>query len=151
MLKHLLLTFDETARTEIASAFGRVIDDNRYACYACAIMPDHVHILIRKHKHSAEDMVQALMEVSAQYLRAGFHLPSDHPIWTAGTGWKVFLDTPEEIRRTITYVERNPLSYGLPAQAWSFVKQYDGWPLHAGHDPNSPYARRLRGVERRSP
>ena len=57
----------------------------------------------------------------------------------------MFLDEPEDIRRTIGYVEKNPAERGLPRQAWEFVKVYDGWPLHPGHSPNSPYARRLRG------
>src|SRR5437763_5560080 len=47
-LKHPLLTFDEAAQQEISAAFADVVRSERYTCYACAIMPDHVHILIRK-------------------------------------------------------------------------------------------------------
>jgi hypothetical protein len=32
---------------------------------------------------------------------------SDHPIW-GGPGWKVFLDTPTDIDRTIRYIDENP-------------------------------------------
>ena len=145
LLQHPVLTFDAAARGEIAAAFGQVIDENRYTCYACAIMPDHLHLLIRKHRHLAEDMADALQEASRTRLRATGHRSPDHPTWTRGHGWKVFLDHPEEIRRTIRYIERNPLPLGLPMQRWPFVKVYDGWPLHPGHSPNSPYARRLRG------
>src|SRR4051812_14408712 len=53
LLQHPLLTFDEGTRSVIATAFGEVIEERRYTCYACVIMPDHVHILIRKHKDSA--------------------------------------------------------------------------------------------------
>jgi len=35
--------------------------------------------------------------------------------------WKVFLDTEEDIDRSIPYVEENPLKEGLPRQAWDFV------------------------------
>ena len=59
-------------------------------------------------------------------------------------GRKVFLDTPTDIHRTIRYIEENPLQWRLPRQQWLFVKPYDGWPLHPGHSPNSPYARALR-------
>ena len=59
-------------------------------------------------------------------------------------GWKVFLDHPDEVRRTICYIDKNPDQVGLPAQQWPFVAPYDGWPPHPGHSPNSPYARRLR-------
>lgn len=147
-LRHPLLTFDEAARAEIAAAFADVIEAQRYTCYACAIMPDHVHILIRKHKHLAEDMVAAMKEASRAALRAACHRPADHPTWTEGGGWKVFLDALEEVRRTVGYVRRNPLPIGLPEQHWPFVKEYDGWPLHPGHSPNSPYARRLREAGR---
>ncbi len=116
---------------------------NAYACYACAIMPDHVHVLVRKHKHLAEQMITTLQEASRLRLREADLRPTDHPIW-GGPGWKVFLDHPDEVRRTIRYIDENPLKHRLPGQRWSFVTPYDGWPLHPGHNPNSPYARRLR-------
>jgi REP element-mobilizing transposase RayT len=150
LLKHPLLTFNEAAREEIAAAFGRVIEERRYTCYACAVMPDHVHILLRKHKDPAEEMAEALREASRARLCDAGHRPPDHPVWTGGNTWKGFLDHPEAVRRTITYIEQNPLKIGRPAQPWRFVKAYDGWPLHPGHDPNSPYARRLRAAGRYS-
>jgi hypothetical protein len=67
----------------------------------------------------------------------------EHPVW-GGRGWKVFLDTPTDIERTIGYIEKNPVKIGQPLQNWPFVKKYDGWPLHPGHDPDPPYAKRLR-------
>ena len=51
------------------------------------------------------------------------------PVW-GGPGWKVFLYSPEDIRRTIRYIQNNPTKLGLPPQRWGFVKDYDGWPLH---------------------
>ena len=52
------------------------------------------------------------------------------------------------IRRAIGYIDRNPLAIDLPAQHWPFVTPYDDWPLHSGHSPNSPYAKRLRAAGR---
>ena len=132
----------------IADAFAEVIDREQYTCYACAIMPDHVHMVIRKHKHSAEDMIENLKNSSRQRLVLNGMRTPDHPTWTAGAGWNVFLDHPEQIHRTNRYVERNPIKDGLPAQNWPFVKIYDNWPLHPGHSPNSPWARRLRAAGR---
>jgi len=111
-------------------------------------MPDHVHLVIRKHKDSAEQIADRLMHASRLGLIQAGRRAITHPAWLAGHGWKVFLDHPEDVRRTIRYVEQNPVKIGLPAQRWEFVKPYDGWPLHAGHSPNSPYARRLRAVGR---
>jgi REP element-mobilizing transposase RayT len=147
-LRHPLLTFDAAARVAIADAFAGVIETERYTCYACAVMPDHVHILIRKHKHLAEDMMASLKEASRTALFATGHRAPDHPACAGGGGWKVFLDEPDEVRRTVGYIRRNPRPLGLPEQRWSFVKEYDGWPLHPGHSPNSPYARRLREAGR---
>lgn len=148
LLKHPLLLFDETCRQLIGEAFAQVVEEQRYTCYACAIMPDHVHLIIRKHKHTAEEMVDHFQQTSRQGLIEEGQRAITHPTWLFGTGWKVFLDHPDEIRRVIRYVEENPIKIGLPAQAWPFVKLYDGWPLHPGHSLNSPYARRLRELGR---
>jgi REP element-mobilizing transposase RayT len=148
LLKHTLLRFDEAERLTIAEAFGEVIERDRYTCYACAVMPDHVHLVVRKHRHTAEEMAGNLMAASRAKLIACQRRTPEHPIWTAGTGWNVFLDHPDNVRRTIGYVERNPPKIGLPAQAWPFAVPYDNWPLHPGHSPNSPYAKRLRELGR---
>ena len=144
LLKHPLLTFDEAARAEIAAAFGQEIAIQGYTCWACAVMPDHAHVLIRKHKHLAEQMAENLMRASRTRLIETGHRERTHPTWIAGDGWKVFLDHPDDVRRTVRYIEQNPAKMRLPAQKWPFVKEYDGWPLHPGHSPNSPYARDLR-------
>jgi hypothetical protein len=92
-------------------------------------------------------MIEHLQEASRLRLRtAGLREP-EHPVW-GGPGWKVFLDRPEEVRRTIEYIENNPVKWKLPRQRWGFVKAYDGWPLHPGHKPHSPYAKRLREYQR---
>jgi REP element-mobilizing transposase RayT len=148
LLRHALLTFDEKDRQTVAGAFAEVIAAERCTCYACAIMPDHVHILIRKHKHPAETMIEALKQGSrARLITEHFRL-ADHPTWSEGGGWKVFLEHPDEVRRTIRYIDKNPLPLGQAVQSWSFVTAYDGWPLHPGHSPYSPYARRLRELGR---
>src|SRR5262245_31859551 len=148
LLAHPLLTFDDDGRQIIARAFAQVIAEQCYTCYACAIMPDHVHLVIRKHKDDAEDMIEKLQDASRAELIAAKMRSVTHPVWTKGGGWKVFLDHPTEIRRTVPYVEKNPLEIALPRQYWPFVKSYDGWPLHPGHSPNSPYAKRLRALGR---
>ena len=56
VLKHPILSFDETRRNVVAGAIEQVIARERLTCWACAVMPDHVHILIRKHRLKFEDM-----------------------------------------------------------------------------------------------
>jgi hypothetical protein len=42
-------------------------------------------------------------------------------------GWTVYLESREDIARTIRYVEDNPVKIGGSMQRWPFVTQYDGW------------------------
>jgi REP element-mobilizing transposase RayT len=146
LLRHPLLEFSRAHIAAVGTAFAEAVSDNRYTCYACAVVQDHVHVLIRKHRHKAEEMIANLQDASRLELQRTIDRYAGHPVW-GGEGWKVFLDSPDDIRRTVRYIEGNPPRHGLPAQQWPFVKTYDGWPLHPGHDPNSPYARRLRGAK----
>jgi hypothetical protein len=52
------------------------------------------------------------------------------------------------VRRTIRYVEDNPLPYRMPRQKWGFVTPYNNWPLHPGHSVRSPYVKRLMAAGR---
>jgi hypothetical protein len=91
-------------------------------------MPDHVHLCVRKHRDVAEDMIANFQYSSAEAVRALGLRASNHPVW-GGPGWKVFLDSVEDIERTIPYVEKNPIKMRLPAQVFPFVTPYDGWPF----------------------
>jgi REP element-mobilizing transposase RayT len=141
-----LATFTSAEISAIGEAFAAVVGEFKYTCYACAIMPDHIHILIRKHKHLAEDMIFNFQRASHARLLELKYRQENQRTWASGCGWKVYLDHPEDVRRTIKYVDDNPAKIGLPRQEYEFVtKPYDGWPLHPGHNPNSPWARGLRG------
>lgn len=150
VLMYPVLKFGPREVERIAAAFGRTIEDEKYTCYACAIMPDHVHILIRKHGHEAEDMIGNLQTASRQRLCDKGCRTADHPVW-GGPGWKGFLFTPQDVRRTIVYIDENPVKWRLPRQHWPFVTEYNGWPLHPGHSPNSPYAKALRAAGKYHP
>jgi REP element-mobilizing transposase RayT len=126
VLKHPLLTFSDEEIELIAAGFAHVIQERRYTCYECSIMPDHVHALIRKHRDHAETMIEELQNVSRQKLIEAGQRESEHPVW-GGPGWKVFLYTAGDIVRVINYIRNNPIKAGRPPQNWGFVKQYDGW------------------------
>lgn len=142
VLKYPLLEFSPPEVALIAEAFAQAIEEQRYTCYACAILPDHVHLLIRKHKHLAEQMIEILQGKARSKICTAGVRAADHPVWATG-GWKGFLDHPDGVRRTIRSIVENPVKRRLPRQQWAFVKAYDGWPLHPGHSSKSPYARRL--------
>jgi REP element-mobilizing transposase RayT len=142
-----LLSFEPRECRVVADALAGAIKECKYTCYACAVMPDHVHLVIRKHRDLAEEMIERIQSLSRKRLVDCGIRELEHPTWTRG-GWKVFLDHPDEVWRTIRYVEQNPQKMRLPAQKWSFVTAYNGWPLHSGHSPNSPYVRALRAAGR---
>jgi REP element-mobilizing transposase RayT len=126
LLGHPLIRFDSQQIVEIAAAFADTIARHAYTCYACAILPDHVHIVIRKHRHRAEEMIFNLQNESRSRLCDANTVPVNHPVWTRG-GWKRFLDAPEAVRTVARYVEKNPLKARTEPQKWPFVKAYDGW------------------------
>jgi REP element-mobilizing transposase RayT len=126
ILKHEPLNFDQETIAVVGASFADLIRANAYTCYACAIMPDHVHVLTRKHRHKAEDMIVSLQDASRAALIEARARPADHPVW-GGPGWKVFLEARDDIERTIRYIEDNPVKARLPLQKWGFVVPYDGW------------------------
>ena len=126
LLRHELRVFTDPEIALLGIAFGEVVKSRRYTCYACAIMPDHVHLVIRKHRDQAEEMIEHFQAISRLAILDAHFRESTHPVW-GGPGWKVFLDSRHEIERTVRYVERNPEKARRPPQTWNFVKLYDGW------------------------
>ena len=126
-LQFPVIRFDQRQIQLVAAALGDAIGHASYTCYAAAVMPDHVHLVIRKHRDRAEQMIEILQESTRLRLSTSGVVPTGHPVWTQG-GWKRFLDAPEAVRSVARYVENNPVKSGLPPQHWPFVLPYDGWP-----------------------
>ena len=97
--------------------------------WACAIMPDHVHMVTGPFRLDIEQVVVQLKAAATRRLSAeGLH-PFAHlaegdarppKCWGRGE-WSVFLESAEDIARSIRYVENNPIKDGKPRQSWSFV------------------------------
>lgn len=126
ILKYELLTFDAEDTAVLAASFANVIRDCGYTCYSCAIMPDHVHMLIRKHRDKAELMIEHFQASTREKIVGAKRRAERHPVW-GGPGWKVLLNTRADIERVDHYIRMNPIKAGMPAQEWPFVTQYDGW------------------------
>jgi REP element-mobilizing transposase RayT len=133
VLAHPVLAFGEEEVAVLAESFRHTIRQRRYTCYACAIMPEHVHLLIRIHRDRAEQMQAQLQDASRDALIAAGRRRGNHPVW-GGRGWKGFQFTRRDMERTVRYIEDNPAERGLPPQPWDFVTPYDGW-LPAGAKP----------------
>ena len=80
VLRFPVLEFDGIQIERIAGAVLTAVSNLRYTCYACAIMPDHVHILIRKHKDQAEAMIANIQSATrSEYVNAGL-CDAEHPV-----------------------------------------------------------------------
>jgi REP element-mobilizing transposase RayT len=116
LLAHQPMTFTDAEIHLLGGWFGQVIQERGYTGYGCAVLPEHVHLLIRRHRDWAETMIKALQQISRQGLiNLGARSPT-HPVW-GGLGWKVFQNTPEDLVRTSQYIHENPEKAGRPPQS----------------------------------
>lgn len=127
LLDHELVWFDDAERQSLAESIAKTVRDNSYTIWACAIMRNHVHLCVRRHRDNARTIWGKLAEQTIAGLRLFATVPSTHPIWSQRP-YAVFLYTPDDVRRVIAYIESNPVKDGLATQAYSFVMPYDGWP-----------------------
>jgi REP element-mobilizing transposase RayT len=126
LLRHESLIFNDDQIVQVGAALAQVVRDRDYTCYACAIMPEHVHMLIRRHRDKSETMIEEFQSASRQAMLKSGDWPAGHPVW-GGPGWKVFLNTSDDMYRITRCVGNNPLKAGRPAQSWEFVQEYKGW------------------------
>lgn len=126
-LEHATIWFDSAKRQVIAEAFSAAITSNRYTCFACAILSNHAHLVIRKHREQAEEMISTFEKESAKWLRRLADVPQNHPVWSSDC-FKKFLNTADDVERTSRYVRDNPAQEGLDPQEFPWVKRYrDEW------------------------
>lgn len=124
-LAYPLLWFHTAYRQIIAEAFCTVMEQRRYTCYACAIVTNHAHLIVRRHRDDAHEIINHLKLASAERLRIQLDVPNDHPIWSADPYAK-YLNTPDAVRQAVDYVERNFAKSRLTEQDYPFVIPYTG-------------------------
>jgi REP element-mobilizing transposase RayT len=125
------LRFNGRQALSVAQGFAEIIEKFQLPTYALVVMPDHVHMVIARGRHKAEEWAGYFKRAATRHLRADRLHPFDDGSsakrvaspWGDG-GWKVYLHTAAEILRAIRYVEENPIQAGLPKQHWSFVTPY---------------------------
>jgi REP element-mobilizing transposase RayT len=131
-MKYPAVVFDGHQALSVIRGFARVVAKSGYRAYACAILPEHVHLVLGRHHYRVEQMVRLLKaEASTQLAADGLHplaarAQPGEPVptpWSRNC-WRVFLDSVEGIERAVRYVENNPLKEGKRPQRWSFVVPY---------------------------
>jgi REP element-mobilizing transposase RayT len=123
-----LLWFDDAKRQALGKSVEEVISKEGYTVWGCAIMRNHIHLCIRRHRDDAKTMWNNFAEETSKRLRLFATVPPNHPVWSTRP-YKVFLYTPDDVRRVIAYIEDNPRKDNLIEQHWPFVTLYDGWPV----------------------
>lgn len=117
----------------IAHGFGAATAQHNYEINSLAILPDHVHLVMRAHDTIQPDQIAAHLKAKAT---AQLHARGQHPLaaYASATGrihspwarnfWKVFIFDEDHYRHAIRYVESNPVKAGLKPQKWSVVTPY---------------------------
>ncbi len=113
-----------------ARAIGRGFAEYARRCelsvLVCAILPDHVHLVLRAHRLAPSQLAIQLKGAATRQLVAERIHPfggevRHHKCFARGA-WKVYIDTEDQLSQCVEYVNQNPLKEGLPPQRWNFVK-----------------------------
>jgi REP element-mobilizing transposase RayT len=133
-LRYDPVRFTGAQALSIARGFARAVAESGYLVFACSILPEHVHLVVKRHANLGERVIGHLKARATQQLIADELHPfldlrkpdgTLPPVW-ARRGWKVFLNSAEDISRAIAYVENNPLKEGKRRQRWTLVTPFEG-------------------------
>ena len=113
-LSHPPFFIDDDTRLIVAAGFRTVVQRLRIEVAACAIMNDHVHILVLHSRYRIEYIVNPLKGGATQALKL------KHTPWTRGC-WKIFITDSESLLAAVNYIKVNPPCASLAAQHWDFV------------------------------
>jgi len=129
-LRYPAVSFTGVQGRAIARGVRDAIIRSRFVLYACSILPEHVHLVVKRHRYEIEEVRDQIKGQASKALRAENLHPFAHvrlasgklhSPWSDG-GWDVYLDSPADIQRAIKYVQNNPLKEGKPPQTWSFLR-----------------------------
>ena len=120
-LRHPPVKFTGRQALAAGRGFAQACRESRYLVHACSILPEHAHLVIAQRGRTVERIVGHLKTRATQRLKAeGLWFDDSRPVWAEGC-WRVYLDTPADVRRAVKYVEDNPEKEGKQRQRWSFV------------------------------
>ena len=105
---------DDATRPLAGAAFGEVAERLRLDVPACAIMNDHVHLLVMRSGHRIEYLVGQFKGAATRVLGL-----TESP-WTRKCG-RIFINSRSALYAAARYIERNPIVARLRPQKWSFV------------------------------
>jgi REP element-mobilizing transposase RayT len=108
----------------VGAGFRKASQEAGYRFFACAILPEHVHVVLARHDRHINRIVAHLKSRATHRLREdGLWHADNRPVWADGS-WKVYINSIDALLRAIEYVENNPIKEGKPRQRWSFVEPF---------------------------
>jgi len=128
-LKYPAVHFTGLQARAIARGFATFAATSELRVYTCAILPEHIHLVIGRHRYKVEQIANLLKGAATRQLNE----EGIHPLRRFKTRsgrcpnafsrgeWKVFIDSEPHLRNAIAYVENNPIREGLRPQRWRFV------------------------------
>ena len=131
-LKRPAVQFNGEQARAIGNGFRKYFERIHLSVWACAILPDHVHLVVAPPTMDVEQLVIQLKgEATSELKEHGLH-PFGHlldqreriPKCFARGEWKVYLDL-NDIELAIRYVVDNPIKESKPPQRWSFVVPWE--------------------------
>jgi REP element-mobilizing transposase RayT len=133
-LKRPAVEFSGKQALAISRGFARYAERSGLSILACTILPDHVHLVVGRHTIAVSRLIiQLKAAATMQLLEEELHPFAELPLKNGRSakcfsrgGWKVYLDTTDDVHRAIQYVEANPLKEGKRPQRWSFVTRFEG-------------------------
>jgi REP element-mobilizing transposase RayT len=133
-LKHPSVELDGYQARAIARGFAKSIEEDQITCWACAILPHHLHLVLGRHSRSVEWIVMRLKRAGTRQLIEEKRHPFQEvrtekqtvppSVWSRGHR-QVFLNSSADVYRDIRYVEQNPIREGKRRQLWPFVTPYE--------------------------
>lgn len=126
------VTFNGLQARAIARGFANSVRRSKITIWACAVMPDHVHLVVAPHRHAIETLGNLLKgEATRQLVREEIHpfqgqegYRGRPPACFGRKWWVIYKDNEEALLNAIRYVERNPTRAGFRPQEWTCVVQY---------------------------
>ncbi|WP_390884383.1 transposase [Humisphaera borealis] len=124
--------FSGVQAREVGLAFADKAQRANYSIHACAIMRNHVHLVIGRHRYDFLQIANLLKGAATTRLTQRNLHPLQQCRTPRGTipspwahrCWVVFLDSEVDVRRAVKYVEDNPEKEGKKRQVWSCVVPY---------------------------
>lgn len=127
-IRHSPVVFTGEQALAISKGFARAAQEGPYTIYACAILPEHCHLIIARHDRDVGVIAAHLKSHATRLLKKEGLWTHQHSPWGVKY-WAVFIDDERWVNNAINYVGNNPLKAGKPLQNWSFVTNPHGGAL----------------------